>query len=75
LVGGSTRTRKGVPKIEINGEKVFTPATDATPDEKEEGDVTMILNSLNVNGEWNGKGIDSLNKKAESGIQPPYGMQ
>lgn len=74
LAGGSTRVRESVPKIEINGEKVFTPATVSTPDEKEAGDVTLILDSLNVNGEWKEKRLDNLNAKAESGIRPPYGV-
>ena len=69
-----------VPKIEINGEKVVTPAeSNSTPDEKEGGgvgggDVTMILESLNVNGEWKEKGLENLNEKVESAISPPYGM-
>lgn len=65
-----------VPKIEINGEKVVTPAeSTSTPDEKEGGgDVTMILESLNVNGEWKEKGLENSNGKVESAISPPYGM-
>jgi hypothetical protein len=74
LSGGSTRARRSVPKIEINGEKVFTPVTNSTPDEKETGDVTLILDSLNVVGEWNEKGTDDLIENARNRIKPPYGM-
>ena len=61
-----------VPKIEINGEKVITPAeSNSTPDENGGwwssggGDVTMILESLNVNGEWKEKGLENLNEKVD----------
>jgi hypothetical protein len=65
-----------VPKIEINGEEVVTPAElSSTPDEKEGGgDVTMILESLHVDGEWKEKGLENLNEKVETTISPPYGM-
>ena len=66
-----------VPKIEINGEQmIVTPAeSNLTPEEKENGggDVTMILESLNVNGEWKEKGIENLNENVGSAISPPYG--
>lgn len=72
----SSRGSDIVPKIEINGEKVVTPAeSTSTPDEKEGGgDVTMILESLNVNGEWKERGLENLNEKVETAISPPYGM-
>jgi len=69
-----------VPIIEINGEKVITPTeSNPTPDEKEVGgvgggDVTMILESLNVTGEWNEKRLENLIEKADSTISPPYGI-
>jgi len=84
--GGATQTPSSrgsdiVPKIEINGEKVIvTPAeSNFTPDEKDGGvggggDVTMILESLNVNSEWKENGIENLNEKVGSTISPPYGM-
>ena len=81
----SSRGRDSLPQIEINGERVsVTPAElNFTPDEKDVvggggagagGDVAMILESLNVNGEWKEKGIESLDEKVESGISPPYGI-
>jgi len=47
-----------------------------TPNEKGDiTDVTLILESLKVNGEWNEKTtMDQLNGKVEGGIKPPYGI-
>jgi len=66
-----------VPQIEINGEKVVTPSRLSvdTPNEKSDvEDVNVILESLNVNGDWNEKttAMDQPNGKIESGIKPPY---
>lgn len=67
-----------VPQIEINGEKVVTPSRESvdTPNEKSDvEDVNVILESLNVNGEWNEKtGVDKSNGIVEGGIKPPYGI-
>jgi hypothetical protein len=72
MLGDST-----VPQIEINGEKVVTPSRVSveTPNEKSDvEDVNVILESLNVNGDWNEKmtTLDKPNGKVESGIKPPY---
>lgn len=66
-----------IPQIEINGEKVVTPSRVSieTPNEKSDvEDVNVILESLNVNGDWNEKmtTLDKPNGKVESGIKPPY---
>jgi len=47
-----------------------------TPNEKSDvEDVNVILESLNVNGEWNEKtGVDKSNGIVEGGIKPPYGI-
>ena len=38
-------------------------------------DVSLILESLNVNGDFNEKTrMDQLNGKVENGIKPPYGI-
>jgi len=77
LAGGGSPRTENVPKIEVNGEKTESPAEpDLTPEpEKNElgGDVNMILQSLNVNGEWNEKSIEDL-KGTEEVIRPPYGI-
>ena len=65
----------GVPNIEVNGEKVVsdsTPEEDMALDDKVEGDVTLILDSLNVNGGWNEKVGDFGVKGSGGGIKPPY---
>lgn len=65
----------GVPNIEVNGEKVVsdsTPEEDMALDDKVEGDVTLILDSLKVNGGWNEKVGDFGGKGSEGGIKPPY---
>jgi hypothetical protein len=71
-----------VPQIEINGEKVVTPSRESVETPNEKGDITgditdvsLILESLNVNGDWNEKTtMDQLNGKVENGIKPPYGI-
>jgi hypothetical protein len=67
--------RDSVPKIEINGEKVITPAESShlTPDVEKE-DVTMILQSLNLNAQWSEKNDVPVNEKLDGGIKPPYGI-
>ena len=76
LAGTAIRQKDaGVPNIEVNGERVVsdsTPEEDAALDEKVEGDVTLILDSLNVNGAWNEKVSDYGVKGGEGGIKPPY---
>jgi len=76
LAGTAMRQKDaGVPNIEVNGEKVVsdsTPEEDTALDEKVEGDVTLILDSLNVNGAWNEKASDYGVKGSEGGIKPPY---
>jgi hypothetical protein len=76
LAGTAMRQRDAaVPNIEVNGEKVVsdsTPEEDALLDEKAEGDVTLILDSLNVNGAWNEKVGDLDVKGRKGGIKPPY---
>ena len=77
LAGGVSPRTENVPKIEVNGEKLETPpdVDNTLEDEKNEtgGDVTMILQSLKVNGEWNEKAVDGLNENGET-IRPPYGI-
>jgi len=67
-----------VPQIEINGEKVVTPSRESVETPNDKGDITdvsLILESLKVNGEWNEKTpMDQLNGKVENGIKPPYGI-
>ena len=76
LAGGLPRPQN-LPKIEVNGEKVQTPSElDLTAEDEKNGDtgdVTMILKSLNVNGEWNEKPIETC-KENEETIRPPYGI-
>jgi hypothetical protein len=74
LAGSVSRGRDSIPKIEINGEKLATPAESNLSIEKEEGDVTRILESLNVNGRWKEKNIRDFNEKVEGTIRPPYGI-
>jgi hypothetical protein len=77
LDGAGSRNRDSLPQIEINGEKIVTPAeSNFTPDEKESGkDVTVILESLNMNGgHWKEKGAEEFNEKVDGGIRPPYGI-
>jgi len=77
LSGASSRNRDSLPQIEINGEKLATPAeSNFTPDEKESAkDVTMILESLNVNGgRWKEKGVEEYDEQVDGGISPPYGI-
>jgi hypothetical protein len=47
-----------------------------TPNEKGDiTDVSLILESLNVNGDWNEKTtMDQLHGKVDTGIKPPYGI-
>jgi hypothetical protein len=70
MLAGPVYVPGNVPKIEINGEKLGTP--DAWTPEEEKGDVTMILESLNVDGGWNEKDIEGGNEKVENAIRPPY---
>ena len=76
LAGHTMRQTSAVPNIEVNGEKIVS---DVTPEEKEvvddkvEGDVTLILDSLKVNGSWNEKFGGEMNGNGgEVGIKPPY---
>lgn len=65
---------ENVPRIEVNGTKVVLTGSNGTPDEKEQSDVTAILESLKVNDEWNEKRGGGVSDKANEGIQPPYGL-
>jgi EFR3 protein len=63
-----------VPILEVNGEKI--PSEDHTPVEEvpgemEDGDVTSILESLNVNGEWKEKESGEIHPGDET-LHPPY---
>jgi hypothetical protein len=69
VLAGTQRVHTTVPKIEVNGEKMATPVGLETPDE-EKGDVTDILDSLNVNGEWKEKSIQNV----DEAIRPPYAL-
>jgi hypothetical protein len=76
VLAGSRSDRDSIPKIEINGEKVLTPAeSQGRPSDELEGkDVTMILESLNISGgEWKEKSLGSSNEKVNGiSIHPPY---
>jgi hypothetical protein len=69
VLAGTPRPPIDVPKIKINGENGATPVEPDTPGENEEGDVTMILDSLFGNQEWKEKNID-----VDHGIRPPYAL-
>ena len=70
VLAGTPRLPTDVPKININGEKGATPPVELdTPGENEEGDLTMILDSLNVNQEWKEK-----NNDVDHVIRPPYAL-
>jgi len=74
LAGTPAHHTSTVPNIEVNGEKFVsdaTPEEDLEMDEKAEGDLNVILDSLNVNGTWNEKFRDLNGKGNESGIKPP----
>lgn len=75
LAGQATRQSYAVPNIEVNGEKLTTgstPEEEEVVDEKVEGDVTLILDSLKVNGSWNEKFGEANGNGSEVGIKPPY---
>ena len=77
LAGASLPVPDSVPKIEINGEKVSDANSTPVEKEKEEeegGDVTVILDSLQVNGKSLEKGIGGVSDNGQEGIRPPYGF-
>ena len=75
LAGAQIPHVNDIPKIEVNGEKMAaTPASELESPEigDNQGDLTLILDSLGVNGEWKEKSVE--NDEIESGIRPPYGL-
>jgi hypothetical protein len=72
VLAGTSQCSTDVPKIEINGEIQVGGAIDDMPEKGDEGegDVTTILDSLNVNGAWKEKDVQSI----DNGIRPPYAM-
>jgi hypothetical protein len=72
VLAGTSQRSTDVPKIEINGEKQMGGAVDDMPEKGDEGegDVTTILDSLNINGAWKEKDAQSI----DDGIKPPYAI-
>ena len=71
LTGAPNGNNENVPEIEVNGLSVNVTDMSATYEEKEQDDVTDILESLKLNGEWNEKRGGDLKGKVD-GIRPPY---